>query len=117
MQLIKAEDPEGVVVCYIGSFSRSGGPGLRLGWLLVPDEIYRKCERSNFDRCCSPSISQMLAINLYGGRYLQLYGNIRDEYKKRGLAMIGAAGGSPAGLCDFRKATRRFYPGCQLQEP
>ena len=118
MQLIKAEDPEGVDVCYIGSFSKILGPGLRLGWMLVPEEIYRKCEliKQSID-ACSPSISQMLADKfIRRGDIYNYTANIREEYKKRGLAMIGALEAFLPDYVTFEKPRGGFYTWLQLPE-
>lgn len=118
MQLIKAEDPEGVDVCYIGSFSKILGPGLRLGWMLVPEEIYRKCEliKQSID-ACSPSISQMIADKfIRRGDVYNYTANIREEYKKRGLAMIGALEASLPAYVTFEKPRGGFYTWLQLPE-
>ena len=40
MKNIKTIDPE-IDVCFTGSFSKILGPGLRLGWMLVPEHIYQ----------------------------------------------------------------------------
>ena len=92
MELIKMMDPEGVDVCFTGSFSKILGPGLRLGWMLVPEHIYRKCEliKQSID-ACSPSFSQVIADKfLRDGHIYKYIASIRDEYKKRGLVMIEA---------------------------
>jgi 2-aminoadipate transaminase len=90
LKLIKATDPDGIDVCYTGSFSKILGPGLRLGWMLVPEEIYQKCEliKQSFD-ACSPSFSQVLADKFIRKGYIQSYvEEVRKEYKKRALVMI-----------------------------
>ena len=118
MQLIKAMDPEGIDVCYTGSFSKILGPGLRLGWMLVPEEIYRKCEliKQSID-ACSPSISQVIADKfIRRGDVYNYTASVRLEYKKRGLAMIEALEASLPSYVTFEKPRGGFYTWLRLPE-
>lgn len=118
MQLIKAINPEGIDVCFTGSFSKILGPGLRLGWMLVPEHIYQKCEliKQSID-ACSPSISQVIADKFIRGGYLQVYTeSVREEYKKRGLAMIETLEKHMPSYVSFEKPRGGFYTWLKLPE-
>lgn len=89
LKTIKEMNPDGVDVCYTGSFSKILGPGLRLGWMLVPEEIYVKCEliKQTMD-ACSSSFTQMLAHKfLESGMVYDYVKKVRAEYKKRAAVM------------------------------
>jgi DNA-binding transcriptional MocR family regulator len=49
-------------ICYVGTFAKIFGPGLRLGWLLGPEAIVEKCElaKQSMD-ACSTTFTQVLA--------------------------------------------------------
>lgn len=118
MKLIKAMNPEGIDVCFTGSFSKILGPGLRLGWMLVPDHIYRKCEliKQSID-ACSPSISQVIADKFVRGGYIYDYtASVRQEYKKRGLAMIEVLEKNLPSYVTFEKPRGGFYIWLHLTE-
>ncbi|TNJ39496.1 PLP-dependent aminotransferase family protein [Chlorobaculum thiosulfatiphilum] len=89
---IKALDPEGIDICYMGSFSKILGPGLRLGWLLAPEAIYEKCEliKQSAD-ACSPSFSQVIAdAFIRSGKIDGYIATVREEYKHRAASMTNA---------------------------
>lgn len=118
MELLKATDPEGVDVCYTGSFSKILGPGLRLGWMLVPEEIYKRCElvKQSID-ACSPSLSQVIADKfLRNGDIHHYTAAMRIEYKKRGEAMIEALEATLPSHVTFEKPRGGFYTWLQLPE-
>lgn len=111
MTNIKAMNPGGIDVCFTGSFSKILGPGLRLGWMLVPEHIYKKCEliKQSID-ACSPSLSQVIADKFIRKGYIYEYSeNVRLEYKKRGLAMIEALERTLPGYVSFEKPRGGFY--------
>ena len=59
---LKSMARESFPVCYVGSFAKIFGPGMRLGWILGPDEIVDKCElaKQSMD-ACSSTFTQVLA--------------------------------------------------------
>lgn len=118
MQLIKTMNPEGIDICHVGSFSKILGPGLRLGWMLVPEHIYRKCEliKQSID-ACSPSFSQVIADQfIRRGDVYEYTANVRQEYKKRGLAMIEGLEKHLPSYVTFEKPRGGFYTWLRLPE-
>lgn len=118
LQTIKSMNPPGIDLCYTGSFSKILGPGLRLGWMLVPDEIYRKCEliKQSID-ACSPSFTQLIAHKfLESGVYLPYLNRIRPEYKKRAEIMTQLLHTLLPEGCSFTAPRGGFYIWIQLPD-
>jgi len=79
-------------ICYTGSFSKIFGPGIRLGWMLLGDDFYRKAElcKQALD-ACSPTFTQVLAHRfLASGKLDQYVKWVRAIYKQRCDYMIDA---------------------------
>ncbi len=79
-------------ICYTGSFSKIFGPGVRLGWMLLSDDFYRKAElcKQAFD-ACSPSFTQVLAYRfLASGKLDEYVTKVRTIYKQRCDYMVDA---------------------------
>ncbi len=115
---IKAMNPKDIDVCYTGSFSKIFGPGLRLGWMLVPEHIYEKAEliKQSFD-ACSPSYTQMLAHKFVeSGAVYPYIDSIRLAYKERAEAMVAALQKHlPEGI-EFTAPRGGFYIWLHLPE-
>ncbi len=118
LKTFKEINPKGVDVCYTGSFSKIIGPGLRLGWMLVPDAIYEKCEliKQTMD-ACSPSFTQVIADKfLQSGIADNYIEKVRLEYKKRAEAMIDALNKHLPAEVTFTAPRGGFYIWLQLPE-
>lgn len=118
LKTFKEINPAGVDVCYTGSFSKIIGPGLRLGWMLVPEAIYEKCEliKQTFD-ACSPSFTQVIADKfLQSGIADKYIEKVRIEYKKRAEAMIAALNQHLPHEVTFTAPRGGFYIWLQLPE-
>jgi DNA-binding transcriptional MocR family regulator len=79
-------------ICYTSTFSKILGPGFRLGWMLVPPEIYQKAElcKQSMD-ACSPNFTQVLANEFLQSGKMDLYiKKMRVIYKRRKDTMAGA---------------------------
>ena len=118
LKTFKEINPKGIDVCYTGSFSKIIGPGLRLGWMLVPDAIYEKCEliKQTID-ACSPSFTQIIADKFLQSGYADEYiEKVRVEYKKRAEAMIDALNKHLPAEVTFTAPRGGFYIWLQLPE-
>ncbi|NLG15815.1 MAG: PLP-dependent aminotransferase family protein [Fibrobacter sp.] len=89
---MKASGNETVPICYVGSFAKIFGPGLRLGWLLGPKDIVEKCEiaKQSAD-ACSTTLSQVLAAEyLSKGKLGPYLDYLRPVYARRAGIMLDA---------------------------
>lgn len=89
---LKMQSQKEEQICYIGSFSKVFGPGMRLGWMLVGDEFYRKAElcKQSFD-ACSATFTQVLTHRFLSSGMLDEYvASVRGMYRKRCEYMVDA---------------------------
>ncbi|MFN8074377.1 MAG: PLP-dependent aminotransferase family protein [Kineosporiaceae bacterium] len=89
---LQSYDPDGVI--YLGSFSKTFAPGLRVGWAVAPHAVREKLVLASESAILCPSNFSQLAI----ARYLTTHdwkhqvGVFRDLYRERRDAMIDALG-------------------------
>ena len=106
---MRAADPDNVV--YLGSFSKTFAPGLRVGWALAPHAVREKLVlAAEAATLCPPTFTQFVV-----SRYLALHdwkGQIksyRETYRERRDAMLAAlAQHMPAG-CRWTQPAGGFY--------
>jgi len=69
---IKAAAQEKFPICYVGTFAKIFGPGMRLGWILGPAAIVDKCElvKQSAD-ACSSTFTQVLASEFLSRNMLE----------------------------------------------
>ncbi|WP_243345364.1 PLP-dependent aminotransferase family protein [Parabacteroides sp. FAFU027] len=118
LKTIQSMERKDLDVCFTGSFSKIIGPGLRLGWMLVPQHIYEKCEliKQSID-ACSPSFTQVIADKFLRTDVIHSYlERVREEYKKRGLAMIECLKANLPSYVTFVEPRGGFYIWLQLPE-
>lgn len=111
LQTLKSFNPAGIEICYTGSFSKILGPGLRLGWMLVPPEIYSKCEliKQSID-ACSPSFTQLIAHKFLESDAVSSYlQRIRPEYRLRAETMARLLQENLPEGCSFITPRGGFY--------
>ena len=98
---LKAMASPDLPICYIGSFAKIFGPGFRLGWLLGPRELVKKCElaKQSMD-ACSSTLSQVLAhAYLSKGKLPGFLTAIRPVYRRKaGIMLETLADSMPKGV-------------------
>lgn len=107
-QAMRSVDAEGVV--YLGTFSKTLAPGLRVGWVVAPHAIREKLVMANEAAILSPSafaqtvISEYLATADWRGQ-IDVF---RGVYRERRDAMLSALGEHLPTL-DWTVPTGGFY--------
>lgn len=76
-------------VIYLSSLSKIVAPALRIGWLIAPGEILRRCAiaKQTVDLCTPPLTQQIAARYLRLGRHPRFIAAARAEYARRATAM------------------------------
>jgi len=87
---MRSVDDEGIV--YLGTFSKTFAPGLRVGWALAPHAIRDKLILANEAAILSPSNFSQVAISEYlsGADWRQQIDTFRGVYRERRDAMLSA---------------------------
>ncbi len=90
IRALRADEAEGVI--YLGSFSKTFSPGMRVGWALAPHAVREKLVLAQESATlCAPSFSQM-AVSAYLSQHdwLGQIKQLREMYRERRDAMLTA---------------------------
>ncbi|OZI20852.1 2-aminoadipate aminotransferase [Bordetella genomosp. 9] len=103
--LALAEGEQRKWVAYIASMSKTMAPALRMGWLIAPDEIRRRCvsAKAADDMASSAWIQEIVAQYIEDGRYHEHVPRIRAAYAARADALARALAEEMGSQVDFRK--------------
>ena len=87
---MRADEVDGVV--YLGSFSKTFAPGLRVGWVLAPAGVREKLVMaSEANQLCPSSFTQMtVSAFLQGHPWREQIKTYREVYRERRDAMLTA---------------------------
>jgi 2-aminoadipate transaminase len=105
-------------VVYLGSFSKTFAPGLRVGWVLAPHAVREKLVlMSESEVLCPPTFNQLaVAEYLETQPWLEQVKVFRELYRERRDAMLDALGAlMPAG-CTWTRPHGGFYVWLTLPE-
>lgn len=88
LHALAGQDEDNPVV-YLASLSKTVAPALRVGWMVGPAELVRRCAiaKQTSDLCTSPLAQHVAAHYLRSGRYPATVEAARDEYRRRADAM------------------------------
>ena len=106
---LRADEPEGVI--YLGSFSKTFSPGMRVGWALAPHAVREKLVLAQESATlCPPAFSQMavsayLAKHDWQGQIKQM----REMYRERRDAMMEALDDLMPAACTWNKPAGGFF--------
>ena len=89
---LRADDPEGATVVYLGSFSKTFAPGLRVGWALAPHAVRDKLVlASEATQLCPSSFAQLtVAEYLRTQPWREQVKVYREIYRERRDALLDA---------------------------
>ena len=108
MRALRADEAEGVI--YLGSFSKTFSPGMRVGWALAPHAVREKLVLAQESATlCPPAFSQM-AVSAYLSEH-DWQGQIkqmREMYRERRDAMMQALDDFMPAACSWNRPARRL---------
>ena len=87
---MRADDQENII--YLGSFSKTFAPGLRVGWAVAPHAVREKMVMASESTILCPSNFAQMAISRYFATqpWLDQIKNFRELYRERRDAMLEA---------------------------
>jgi GntR family transcriptional regulator/MocR family aminotransferase len=102
---VQALDRAGRVI-YVGSFSKTIAPGLRVGYLVLPPSLVAvaRLTRLASDMHTSVAEQAVLAEFLSGGHFARHIRRTRELYRQRQSQMLALGAKVTAGLLDMRPA-------------
>jgi DNA-binding transcriptional MocR family regulator len=103
-------------VIYLASLSKTVAPALRIGWMVAPQEVLRRCAiaKQTSDLCTSP-LSQQIAVEyLRSNRYDAALAKTRAEYSRRLEAMSVALSRQLHGSIGFVKPKGGMFIWAEL---
>lgn len=106
---LKSMDPAGVVI-YAGSFSKVLFPGLRIGWVLAPRELYHYLLNEKFNQDIHTSTVIQAALNefLRRGCLERHLKASRVLYRERMAALLDALDEHFSDIADWRRTDGGF---------
>lgn len=106
---MRADDQENVI--YLGSFSKTFAPGLRVGWAAAPHAVREKMVMASESTILCPSNFAQMAISRYFATqpWLDQIKNFRELYRERRDAMLEALGQHFPASATWTKPRGGFY--------
>jgi DNA-binding transcriptional MocR family regulator len=114
MRAIRADATEGVV--YLGSFSKTFSPGMRVGWALAPHSVREKLVLAQESATLCPPTFNQFAVSAYlrehdwQGQIKQM----REMYRERRDAMIEALHDLMPAACEWNVPAGGFFVWLKL---
>jgi DNA-binding transcriptional MocR family regulator len=111
---LRADDPYGVV--YLGTFSKTFAPGVRVGWALAPPDVRDKLVLAAESAVlCHSSLAQLLVREYLRCQPWQEQIKIfRELYRQRRDAMLDALDTVMPGGCSWTRPAGGFYVWLRL---
>ncbi|RNB85459.1 PLP-dependent aminotransferase family protein [Brevibacillus fluminis] len=115
---LKAKDKNGLVL-YLGSMSKTLGPGLRIGWLIGPDPVINRLAdlKMQLDYGSSSLSQWTVAECLQSGLYEQHLQVTRETLRKRRDAALHALEKYMTGIASWTSPTGGFFIWLRLHRP
>jgi DNA-binding transcriptional MocR family regulator len=110
------ERPGGVI--YLGSFSKTFAPGLRVGWVLAPHAVREKLVLANESAVlCPPTLNQMaVAEYLTTQPWREHVKGYREIYRERRDTILDALAGAMPDGCTWTHPAGGFFVWLTLPE-
>ena len=113
---MRGDDQENVI--YLGSFSKTFAPGLRVGWAVAPHAVREKMVMASESTILCPSNFAQMAISRYFATqpWLDQIKNFRELYRERRDAMLEALDQHFPVSATWTKPRGGFYVWATLPE-